>query len=45
MTKFDAYVSQNRLDLVRRTMVFEGMVFSKGQTQEILSSGCVPNLD
>lgn len=45
MNKFDAYVSQNRLDLVRRTMVFEGMVFSKGQTQEILSNGCVPNLD
>lgn len=45
MNKFDAYVRQNRLDLARRTMVFEGMVFSKSQTQEILSNGCVPNLD
>ena len=45
MNKFDAYVSKNRLDLVRRTMVFEGMVFSKSQTREILSNGYVPNLD
>lgn len=45
MNKFDAYVNQNRLDLVRRTMVFEGMVFSKSQTQEILSNGYVPSLD
>ena len=45
MNKFDAYVSQNRLDLVRRTMVFEGTIFSKSQTREILSNGCVPNLD
>lgn len=45
MNKFDAYVSQNRLDLVRRTMVFEGMVFSKSQTREILSNESVPNLD
>lgn len=45
MNKFDAYVSQNRLDLVRRTMVFEGMVFSVGQTQEILGGGVIPHLD
>lgn len=45
MNKFDAYVRQNRLDLVRRTMVFEGMVFSKSQTQEILGGGVIPHLD
>lgn len=45
MNKFDAYVLQNRLDLVRRTMVFEGMVFSVGQTQEILGGGVIPHLD
>ena len=43
--KFDIYVSQNRLDLVRRTMVFEGTVFSASQTQEILGNGVIPNLD
>ena len=45
MNKFDAYVSQNKLDLVRRTMVFEGIIFSKSQTQEILSNEYVPSLD
>ena len=45
MNKFDAYVSQNRLDLVRRTMVFEGTVFSASQTQEILGNGVIPHLD
>lgn len=45
MNKFDTYVSQNRLDLVRRTMVFEGTVFSESQTQEILGGGVIPNLD
>lgn len=45
MDKFDAYVGQNRLDLVRGTMVFEGMVFSESQTREILSNETVPNLD
>lgn len=45
MDKFDTYVTQNRLDLVRGTMVFEGMVFSKSQTREILSNESVPNLD
>lgn len=45
MNKFDAYVLQNRLDLVRRTMVFDGMVFSVGQTQEILGGGVIPHLD
>ena len=45
MNKFDTYVAQNRLDLVRRTMVFEGTVFSESQTQEILGNGEIPNLD
>lgn len=45
MNKFDAYVSQNRLDLVRRTMVFEGMVFSSSQVEEILGGGVIPHLD
>lgn len=45
MNKFDAYVSQNRLDLVRGTMVFEDCVFSKSQVQKILSDETVPNLD
>ena len=45
MNKFDAYVSQNRLDLVRRTMVFEGMVFTTNQAKEILSNRLVPNFD
>lgn len=45
MNKFDAYVKENRLDLVRRTMVFEGIIFSKSQTQEILLNGYVPSLD
>lgn len=45
MNKFDSYVRQNRLDLVRRTMVFEGTIFSKSQTKDILSKECVPNLD
>lgn len=45
MNKFDTYVSQNRLDLVRRTMVFEGTVFSESQTQEILGGGVIPHLD
>lgn len=45
MNKFDTYVSQNRLDLVRRTMVFEDCVFSKSQTREILSNSIIPSLD
>ena len=45
MDKFDAYVRQNRLDLVRRTMVFEGMVFSFSQVEEILGGGVIPHLD
>ena len=45
MNKFDTYVAQNRLDLVRRTMVFEGTVFSESQTQEILGNGEIPHLD
>lgn len=45
MNKFDAYVTQNRLDLVRGTMVFEDCVFSKSQVQKILSNETVPNLD
>ena len=45
MSKFDAYVRQNRLDLVRRTMVFEGMVFTASQVEKILSNESVPNLD
>ena len=45
MNKFDTYVSQNRLDLVRGTMVFEDCVFSKSQTEKILSNEVVPNLD
>lgn len=45
MNKFDTYVSQNRLDLVRRTMVFEGTVFSESQTQEILGGRVIPHLD
>lgn len=45
MNKFDAYVRQNRLDLVRGTMVFEGMVFSSSQTQEILGGGVISHLD
>lgn len=45
MDKFDAYVRQNRLDLVRRTMVFEDCVFSRSQVQKILSNETVPNLD
>lgn len=45
MDKFDAYVSQNRLDLVRRTMVFEGCVFSRGQVMGIFSNEPVTNLD
>ena len=45
MNKFDTYVSQNRLDLVRGTMVFEDFVFSRSQTEKILSNGVVPNLD
>ena len=45
MNKFDAYVRQNRLDLVRRTMVFEGMVFTASQVEKILSNESVPNLD
>ena len=45
MNKFDAYVRQTRLDLVRRTMVFEGMVFTASQVEKILSNESVPNLD
>ena len=45
MNKFDAYVRQNRLDLVRRAMVFEGMVFTASQVEKILSNESVPNLD
>ena len=45
MNKFDTYVSQNRLDLVRGTMVFEDCVFSRSQTEKILSYEVVPNLD
>ena len=45
MNKFDTYVSQNRLDLVRGTMVFEDCVFSRNQTKKILSNEVVPNLD
>lgn len=45
MNKFDTYVSQNRLDLVRGTMVFEDCVFSRNQTEKILSNEVVPNLD
>lgn len=45
MNKFDTYVAQNRLDLVRRTMVFEDCLFSKSQTEKILSNEVVPNLD
>lgn len=45
MNKFDTYVAQNRLDLVRRTMVFEGTVFSESQTQKILCNGEIPHLD
>lgn len=44
MNKFDTYVSQNRLDLVRGTMVFEDFVFSRSQTEKILSNEVVPNL-
>lgn len=45
MNKFDTYVRENRLDLVRGTMVFEDCIFSRSQTEEILSNGVVPNLD
>lgn len=45
MNKFDTYVAHNRLDLVRRTMVFEGTIFSESQTMEILSNKVIPNLD
>lgn len=45
MNKFDTYVSQNRLDLVRGTMVFEDCVFSRNQTEKILSNEVVPNFD
>ena len=45
MNKFDAYVRQNRLDLVRRTMVFEDCVFFRSQVMDILSNDSVPNLD
>lgn len=45
MNKFDTYVAQNRLDLVRGTMVFEDCVFSRSQTEKILSNEVVPNLD
>lgn len=45
MNKFDTYVSQNRLDLVRRTMVFEDCVFSASQIEEILGGGVIPHLD
>lgn len=45
MNKFDTYVSQNRLDLIRGTMVFEDCVFSRSQTEKILSHEVVPNLD
>lgn len=45
MNKFDTYVEQNRLDLVRSMMVFEDCVFSRSQTEKILSNEVVPNLD
>lgn len=45
MNKFDAYVRQNRLDLVRGTMVFEDCVFSKSQVEEILGGGVITHLD
>ena len=45
MNKFDTYVSKNRLDLVRGTMVFEDCIFSRSQVEEILRDEVVPNLD
>lgn len=45
MNKFDAYVSQNRLDLVRRTTVVEGYVFSRLDTKAILEQGSIRHLD
>lgn len=45
MNKFDTYVSQNRLDLVRGTMVFEDCIFSKSQVEEIFRDEVVPNLN
>lgn len=45
MNKFDTYVAQNRLDLVRGTMVFEDCLFSSSQVEEILQDDIVPNLD
>lgn len=45
MNKFDTYVSQNRLDLVSGTMVFEDCLFSSSQVEEILRDEVDPNLD
>lgn len=45
MNKFDTYVSQNRLDLIRGTMVFEDCLFSSSQVEEILRDEVDPNLD
>lgn len=45
MNKFDTYVRENRLDLVRGTMVFEDCVFSRSQVEEILRDEVVPSLD
>lgn len=45
MNKFDTYVSQNRLDLIRGTMVFEDCIFSRSQVEEILRDEVVPNFE
>jgi hypothetical protein len=45
MNKFDTYVAQNRLDLVRRTTVVEGYVFSRLDTKAILEQGSIRHLD
>lgn len=45
MNKFDSYVRQNRLDLVRRTTVVEGYVFSRLDTKAILEQGSIRHLD
>lgn len=45
MNKFDTYVSQNMLDLVRGTMVFEDCLFSSSQVEEILRDEVVPILN
>lgn len=45
MNKFDTYVANNRLDLVRRTTVVEGYVFSRLDTKSILEQGSISHLD